>query len=416
MTVNTTSTSSQELTLLAVTGMSPQVVTETLYGLHEQSNVWPSRIEIITTQKGKQKVAEGLFDDGYLAALCDELGMPAYTREQVVIRVVPNAQGEPVDDARTEADAEALGDYIMQTVRDLTVDGSAPLHASIAGGRKTMTFYLGYAMSLFGRLSDSMSHVLVSEGYEGLPDFYYPTRVSRMIKTFSGQTLDTANAEVSLADIPFIRQRKQLPEMLRHNDSTMSFRGLVELINLGEEPERLAIRLDAVTRQVEIYSGDKQLQTVAMGGLFDWCWYEVVVQATRENDASLRRFAPDGDENGSYLGHRVMEKLAEHLALPYDAERDLRPQVDEWINHHEQTLEQAGIRPGDFGSNMRFGLDVSQITTRLNKRLKNRLPTEIAKMVVAAMVFDHQGQKTSGSNNKRGGYGLSIAPERIRVG
>lgn len=415
MTMNTTITSSQPLTLLAVTGMSPQVVTETLYALYRQRQAWPGRIEIITTQLGSQKVAEGLFDEGYLAALCEELGTPAYSREQVAIRVVPDAQGLPVDDARTEADAEALGDYIMQTVRELTVDGSAPLHASIAGGRKTMTFYLGYAMSLFGRLSDSMSHVLVSEGYEGLRDFYFPTRESRQIQAFSGHILDTADAEVSLADIPFIRQRKQLPEMLRHNDSQMSFRGLVELINLGEEPEKMAIRLDPEQRQIIVYRNDKPLQTVALGGLFDWCWYEVLVQATRENDPSLRRFAPDGEENGSYLGHRMMEKLAVHLGLPYDAERDLRPQVETWLRQHETVLEQASIRRGDFESNMLRGLDVSQIINRLKKRLKNRLPAVIAKMVEPALVFDRQGQKTSGSN-KGGGYGLRIAPERIHTG
>lgn len=38
-----------------------------------------------------------------------------------------------------------------------------------------MGFALGYAMSLFGRPQDCLSHVLVSDPYERVPDFYYPT-------------------------------------------------------------------------------------------------------------------------------------------------------------------------------------------------------------------------------------------------
>jgi CRISPR-associated protein (TIGR02584 family) len=41
-----------------------------------------------------------------------------------------------------------------------TADPQASLHVSIAGERKTMGFYVGYALSLFGRTQGRLSHVL----------------------------------------------------------------------------------------------------------------------------------------------------------------------------------------------------------------------------------------------------------------
>ena len=50
----------------------------------------------------------------------------------------------------------------------------ASLHVSIAGGRKTMGFYVGYALSLFARDQDRLSHVLVPPSLESRQDFFYP--------------------------------------------------------------------------------------------------------------------------------------------------------------------------------------------------------------------------------------------------
>jgi CRISPR-associated protein Csx14 len=49
--------------LLAVTGLSPQVITETLYALH-QNNRNVDAIHIITTRKGKEKIFSELFAGG----------------------------------------------------------------------------------------------------------------------------------------------------------------------------------------------------------------------------------------------------------------------------------------------------------------------------------------------------------------
>lgn len=129
-----------------------------------------------------------------------------------------------MNDIRELADNEAIADAITAQVRELTADPASAVHASIAGGRKTMGFYLGYALSLFGRPQDRLSHVLVSSPFESNPNFFYPPPVERVI--FSNgpdqRPLDASSATVMLADIPFVRLRDGLQETLLREGASFS--------------------------------------------------------------------------------------------------------------------------------------------------------------------------------------------------
>jgi len=109
-------------------------------------------------------------------------------------------------------DNEHAADQICEIVSELTRDPQTRLHASVAGGRKTMSLYLTAAMQLFARSWDRMSHVLVSRDFETLNDFYYIPPTPCEIEVRDRQTgevkrISTARAEIHLADIPFIRLR-----------------------------------------------------------------------------------------------------------------------------------------------------------------------------------------------------------------
>jgi hypothetical protein len=88
------------------------------------------------------------------------------------------------------------------------------LHVSIAGGRKTMGFLAGHALSLFGRPQDRLSHVLVADSFVTRPDFFYPPKSPRVIYDQMNRPVRTDQAQLVLADIPFLRLRGQLPENL----------------------------------------------------------------------------------------------------------------------------------------------------------------------------------------------------------
>jgi len=233
--------------LLAVTGLTPQVVTETLYALHDQGEPLPSSIHILSTAEGCQRAKLTLINDGWLARFCRDYHLQQPEFSETSIHILRQANGEPLTDIRTQADNQAMADAITEWIRTFTADPDTDLHVSIAGGRKTMGFYAGYALSLYGRAKDRLSHVLVSPDYESHPQFYYPTPYSHVIygNDPSRKPLDTQHAKVMLADIAFVRLRHGLDQALLEGKTSFSQSVAVAQQALG--PARLTINPE--TRQ-----------------------------------------------------------------------------------------------------------------------------------------------------------------------
>ncbi len=210
--------------LLAVTGLTPQVITETLYALHHQGQAMPAEIHILTTSEGYQRARLTLINDDWLKRFYLDYRLPMPTFSEQHIHILQQVNGEPLVDIRTQTDNQGMADGITEWIRRLTADANVSLHVSIAGGRKTMSFYAGYALSLYGRAHDRLSHVLVSADYEAHPQFYYPTPYSNVIygNDITRKPLDTQNAEVVIADIPFVRLRHGLDNSLLQGKSSFS--------------------------------------------------------------------------------------------------------------------------------------------------------------------------------------------------
>jgi CRISPR-associated protein (TIGR02584 family) len=230
--------------LLAVTGLSPQVVTETLYALMRRGPAWvPTEIHLITTRQGAEHARLNLLSDdpGWFHRMCKDYGLSGIEFGGDSIHVLKDAKGEELTDIRTPEDNECAADAITEMVRRFTRDESALLQVSIAGGRKTMGFYLGYALSLFGRPQDRMSHVLVSAPFESHPQFYYPTPRERVIHTDDKHqlALDCRDAEVTLADIPFVSLRHGLPKEFL--DGASRFSAVVHAAKIALAPPQLVI-------------------------------------------------------------------------------------------------------------------------------------------------------------------------------
>jgi CRISPR-associated protein (TIGR02584 family) len=203
--------------LLAVCGLSPQIVTETVYALVRQSPAYiPTDIYLITTEDGARKAVETLLSPGkgWLNKLVQDYQIPAIEFDQSRIHILQTPEGVNLSDIRTPTDNQYAADFITDVVRQHTLDPDCALHVSIAGGRKTMGFYLGYALSLYGRDQDRLSHVLVQEPFENCPDFFYPTPYSQRLKLRDQQEHDAQYAEVALAQIPFVSLRHGLPQAL----------------------------------------------------------------------------------------------------------------------------------------------------------------------------------------------------------
>lgn len=243
--------------LLAVSGLTPQIVTETIYALavNELAPFVPTEVHLITSAEGARRAELSLLSDdlGWFHKLCSDYQLPGVKFDRSHIHVMCDAQGQPMNDIRSPADNRAAADFITAHVRSITADSGCALHASIAGGRKTMGFFLGYALSLFGRPQDRLSHVLVSEPFESSYDFFYPTPYSRVLQTRDGQLADTALAQVTLAEIPFVSLRHGLPTALLAGQA--SFNDTVLAARAALAPPQLLIDL---SRQC-ILAGDREV-------------------------------------------------------------------------------------------------------------------------------------------------------------
>ena len=238
--------------LLVLTGLSPQVVTETLYGLTQKENPWvPTEVHLFTTKEGRERARLQLLDDGgegWLKRFCEDYGLPDIRFDAACIHQPRYANGDEVADLRTPEDNQCAADSLCDLVRGFTEHEETELHVSIAGGRKTLGFYGGYALSLFGRSQDRLSHVLVDPDFEFDPQFFYPTPTSRVIFSSRHQKpLDTKDAKVTLADIPFVRMRDGLPRRMLSGTATFS-----ETISAAQEAASATpeLRIEISNRQV----------------------------------------------------------------------------------------------------------------------------------------------------------------------
>lgn len=233
-----------ETILLAVTGMSPAVLTETVWALaHEEEPVIPHRVMAVTTLAGRDRIVAGLFTpaegfgghcawDALRAALAakghDLTGKLRFGTTPDDLRVITASDarsGRSIEltDLRDRAENEAAADFLLDQVRGITANPDTRLIASIAGGRKTMGALLYACMTLAGREEDRITHVLVSEPYETLPGFFFPAQPGPALTARSGAGLHPAAAAViELAEVPFVPLRNLFQRELGRAAGTFS--------------------------------------------------------------------------------------------------------------------------------------------------------------------------------------------------
>ncbi|MEF8718133.1 MAG: CRISPR-associated ring nuclease Csm6 [Candidatus Accumulibacter necessarius] len=139
--------------LLAVTGLSPQVVTETLCHLCRlrQPAFVPTEIHLVTTTEGARHAKLTLLhpSQGSFYRLLTDFDLAGQiTFDSSPIHVLRDPAGLILEDIRSNADNTAAADAITALLGDFTADPDCALHVSLAGGRKTLGYYFGHALTL----------------------------------------------------------------------------------------------------------------------------------------------------------------------------------------------------------------------------------------------------------------------------
>lgn len=263
--------------LVCVTGMSPQVVTETIYALavRQEPAFVPTEVHLVSTGQGVEQARLELATSGndQLGRLCREyaLDRSAILFDESTLHVITDAEGMPLDDLRSASHNNDAADCLVRVIRQFTDDEQCALHVSIAGGRKTLGFFAGYVLSLLGREQDRLSHVLVSEPFENERQFFYPPAKPSVIDV-KGRAADAHKAEVTLAEIPFVRLRNNVDAKLIKN-SAAGYRVLVRGAERSLAEGRLEIRFARRDKQLQVLCGGTPVRFQQASDAALYCYF-----------------------------------------------------------------------------------------------------------------------------------------------
>lgn len=272
--------------LLAVTGMSPAVLTETVWALGYPAKkgtprIIPDRVIALTTAAGREAIASQLFDRHRIwerlreavlgrgrradPRLC--FGMTGDCVKVFTIRV----GGRPVElrYISTEAESAAVADFITDELWGHVEKPDTRLIASISGGFKTMSALLFAGMSLLGRNDDLITHVLVNAPFDTKlePRFFFPRQPQQELHDACGGTFRAADAQLRLGFVPFVA----LNDLLEKYKKPHSYSDLVARCsgNLDRQMRR-PVTLRLSIRQRQVWVNQVAFTLPAQAFLFLW--------------------------------------------------------------------------------------------------------------------------------------------------
>lgn len=340
--------------LLAVIGISPAVLTETIWALAQGNPpVVPDEVIVLTTSAGKKALKDQLFgkDEIWLSLRQNVLGIEqlassslVFSQEPANVKVfteIKKGKRIPLDSIDSLEQNNAVADGILDELWAHTEKPDNRLIISIAGGYKSMSALMMSCLSILGRTHDRVTHVLVDAPYDeaGL-GFFFRSQTRQELLTRAGATVKAADAKIRLFDVPWVPFRVLFEKELKQKPASYT-----QLINKlrGSLPDvvRPTYRWNNATRKGVVSFGN---ETVELGGrpaiLFDF----LLQRATSGRppfadhtsaEESLRDFL-----NGDYQGKDFV-KWNDLRELPANLRRtlsDLRKKVPSLLEPAKGTV------------------------------------------------------------------------------
>jgi len=366
-----------------VAGTTPQIITETIYALlHQKPPVCPDEIYVLTTKKGKEVLKSNLLDSGIFRTFCKEFKFEEtiFTEDSVV--VIKNSSSQLLDDIKEGEDNEALGDFMAGFIRDKALDESTRLHCSLAGGRKTMSYYMGSSLQLFGRSWDKLYHVLVTPEFESNPAFYYKPKKDSILKK-NGKTLHTKDARIYLAELPFIRLRNKI---------SLNGKDFSELVKEGQREIDIAtlqpeLRVNLAERTV--YIGDNLIEMVPVQLMI---YASYLRHKTERCGHPGRPYCTDCIDCFPSIIDISSRHAFESLVNEYRKIYSLQPmRAEELLDKHKNGMDQAAIR---------------QNISKINRSIKEQLNDEtLLPYYIISSVKKYAGSR----------YGIKVEKTKIQI-
>jgi CRISPR-associated protein (TIGR02584 family) len=113
----------QHRILYAVLGLSPQILTETLYALlHADEPFIPTEIHVLTTTRGEQHCRLALFKEngGWFHKFCQDFNLSGIQFSENHIHVLESETGEQLEDIRTPQENNDVANQITRQIKNFT--------------------------------------------------------------------------------------------------------------------------------------------------------------------------------------------------------------------------------------------------------------------------------------------------------
>lgn len=226
--------------LVAAVGMSPQVVTETIFTLAKRGIVI-HEVYVLTTS---QSPVENFLKEN-LPVLAQYLNIKKPKFSKPNIRIYEEPEQMLSDDINSRTRSSEFTNLACVLLKELTSKKENVIHCSIAGGRKTMSVAMAVGMMLFGRKQDTLSHIIASKQFET-----------------SRRAFPKAEEEdqVILFDVPYIRLHTLISRIAI--DKVKNFSELVELAQkvLDQRSQKAFLQLHEKELQLRIETSIIKLQ------------------------------------------------------------------------------------------------------------------------------------------------------------
>jgi CRISPR-associated protein (TIGR02584 family) len=208
--------------LICVTGLTPQIVTESFYCLTIQQKIPIHEIFILTTTRGKDVILGidkapntpkvPLLKE--LEQLCKKykVKLPKFENSSSHI-ITAREESLELSDIRNDEHNRLFPNKVSEFIKNISSVGNT-LFCSISGGRKTMSVHLAFALVLFGREQDKLLHVLTSQENEFKG--FYPNNKKE-------------DKALTIAEIPFIRLRSFLHSKVDSSLLELNYADIVEV-------------------------------------------------------------------------------------------------------------------------------------------------------------------------------------------
>jgi len=276
--------------LICVSGLTPQIVTESLFCLSVQEKIPINEVYVLTTKRGRDVI---LGRDKHPATpktplkneitnLCRKykLKEPLF-RENDNHIIVAKEETIELPDIRSDKDNVLFPNKVCDFLRFKSTNPDNVLFCSITGGRKSMSVHMANALSLFARENDRLIHVLTKEENE-FKGFYPKTK--------------TEIKDLELADIPFVRLRPIISAELNKPDLLKSkFDEVVKFTQTQLKALAPSSKMIIDVERRELRFGNNTLQIEPMEFLFYYYFIDSKIRGT--TNISVQVFTSDETKN-----------------------------------------------------------------------------------------------------------------------